>query len=262
MILELLEWLATPCPADLRRLGYKTELVAIGARHRRCRAAWAPHLAQSRQAIERAVERPASRRTVVVLGSGRLLDVPLELLARSFRRVVLVDTIHPLSARLRTRRYPNVELAAADVSGVLAELVRAKPGDALPAPRPFAPIHEPDVDLVISLNLLSQLGVLPEEWLEPRIGADKAARLSAALTKAHLDDLARCRATVCLIADVEWRHVAGDGAIRERASSIYDVPPPNADEEWTWKIAPAPEIDPVLSEERRVIAAYDPGKRG
>ena len=120
-----------------------------------------------------------------------------------------------------------------------------------------------EIDLVVSLNLLSQLGVLPVEWIERRWGAgfaETAHRFAAALTRSHLEDLARCRATVCLVADVEWQHVAADGRIVEQASSIYDVPPPRADEEWLWPIAPAPESDPVLSERRRVIVAYDPGK--
>ncbi|HEX9466489.1 MAG TPA: hypothetical protein VGB82_28160 [Alphaproteobacteria bacterium] len=263
MILEFLEWLATPCPADLRKLGYRTELIAIGARHRRCRAAWADHLARSRRAIETAINRAAARRTAIVLGSGRLLDVPLARLAKTFQRVVLVDAVHSLPARLQAMRHPNVDLCAADVTGVLAELRRLKPGDGLPPARSFAPIHAADVDLVVSLNLLSQLGVLPVEWIERRLGPGaetKAEAFAAALTRAHLDDLGRCRATVCLIADVEWRHVGPNGEIRERASSIHGVAPPTPAEDWIWPIAPAPEIDPLISEHRRVIVAYDPGK--
>src|SRR5690242_1514443 len=103
MILEWLEAALTPCPKDLRDFGYRTELIAIGARHRRCRAAWASHLAHSRRAVERAIARAAGRDTVIVLGSGRLLDVPLATLAAAFRHVVLVDALHPLSARLRAR---------------------------------------------------------------------------------------------------------------------------------------------------------------
>lgn len=265
MILEILESLATPCPIELRRLGYLTELVAIGARQRRCRAAWADHLERSRRAILRAIERSPRRRTAIVLGSGRLLDVPLTLLAERFQRVVLVDLVHPLPARLKALRHPNVELMGADVTGVVAALRRLKPDEPLPTARPFEPIHAPDVDMVVSLNLLSQLGALPEAWITRRggLGAEaQAADFAARLTQAHLDDLANCRASVCLIADVDWRHVAPDGSLREQASSIFDVPPPHAAEEWIWPIAPAPEMDPVLSEQRRVVVAYDLGNSG
>jgi hypothetical protein len=263
MILEALEWLATPCPRALRDTGYLSELVSIGARHRRCRAAWADHLARSRQAILDAARRTAGRRRALVLGSGRLLDVPLAELATLFERVTLVDLVHPLAARWRARRHANVTLVSRDVTGIIGALRRWQPGQALPIPRPLDIILEPDVDFIISLNLLSQLGVLPIEWIEKRAGpAGHAAAhaLSAALTRVHLDDLASCRAHVCLIGDVEWWRARADGTVVERWSSIDDIEAPPAIAEWIWPIAPAPEADPNLSEFRRVIVAYDPGK--
>lgn len=263
MILEALEWLATPCPRPWRDLGYLAELIALGARHRRCRAAWAGHRARSRQAILRAAETAPGRRTAVVLGSGRLLDVPLAELAARFRSVVLVDAVHPLHARWQARRFPNVRLEAMDVTGCLDALPRWRPGEALPRPQPCPLIHREDVDFVVSLNLLSQLGVLPGEWIERRAGTagpDAARAFSAALTRAHLDDLARCRARVCLIGDVEWWRAMADGTVVERSSSIDGIAAPPAIEEWVWPIAPAPEADARLSEFRRVIVAIDPGK--
>src|SRR5437762_463756 len=105
MLLEWLESLATPCPPEIRDLGYRRELIAIGARQRRCRAAWAIHIARSRGAILEAMGLVPRRRTAIVLGSGRLLDVPLAELAREFERVVLVDALHPLVSRWQARRY-------------------------------------------------------------------------------------------------------------------------------------------------------------
>ena len=263
MILEWLEAAFTPCPKELRDLGYRTELIAIGARYRRCRAAWAGHLARSRRAIERAIARAPGHDTAMILGSGRLLDVPLAALTAAFRRVVLVDALHPVSARVKSHPYRNVELRSEDVTGTIAPLHRLRPGDALPPVRSYAPLHEAGVDLVVSLNLLSQLGVLPTEWIGRRLGEAAAAAgdaFCAALARTHLDDLARCGASVCLIGDVEWQHVGADGTILERESSIFGIPPPPAAEEWIWNIAPAPESDPLVSEARRVIVAYDPGK--
>jgi len=264
MILEWLEAALTPCPKEFRDLGYRTELIAIGARYRRCSTAWAPHLAHSRRAVDRAIARARGRDTALILGSGRLLDVPLAALAAAFRRVVLVDALHPLSARIKARRYKNIELRTEDITGTVAALHRLRPDDTLPSVRSYAPLNEPGVDLVVSLNLLSQLGVLPAEWIAGRLGQTDAATdgFCAALARTHLDDLARCRAPVCLIADVEWQHVGADGTLLERESSIFGIAPPPAAEEWTWTIAPAPESDPLISEVRRVIVAYDPGKPG
>lgn len=263
MIREAVEWLLTPCGRAGRELGYLSEAIAIGARHRRCRAAWAEHLTRSRQAILDAARGIPGQRTAVILGSGPLLDVPLAELSARFRSLILVDALHPLTARLQARHHTNVELVTADLTGTLEALHRWQPGESLPAPQPLTLLQHDDVDFVVSLNLLSQLGVLPVEWIEKRAGPPGPAlaeAYAASLTRAHLADLARCRARVCLIADVEWWRQEPDGRIVERASSIYEVPPPPAAEEWGWAIAPAPESDPRLSEYRRVIAALDPGK--
>ena len=64
MIAEALEWLATPCPLYVRRLGLLSESIAISARHRRCREAWVPHLEQSRYLI---LGRPPTLRSVQIL---------------------------------------------------------------------------------------------------------------------------------------------------------------------------------------------------
>ncbi len=263
MIREAVEWLATPCPRALRDLGYLGELIAIGARYRRCHRAWADHLQRSRQTILDAAETAPGRRTAIVLGSGMLLDVPLAELAARFRSVILVDALHPLAARWQMRRYRNATAIAADVTGTATELHRWRPGRSLPSPRSFAPIHAPEVDFVVSLNLLSQLGVLPGAWIERRFGpsaAGDAEAHSAVLTRFHLDDLARCRARVCLVADVEWWRQAADGTVVERGSSIDGLAEPAAVASWIWAIAPTPESDPLLSEFRRVIVARDPGK--
>jgi hypothetical protein len=262
MIVEWLETLATPCPRPLRDMGYRRELVAIGARYRRCRAAWAEHLARSQRAVETAIARAPGRRTAVVIGSGRLLDVPLAALAAAFERVLLVDALHPLPTRFTAGRYGNVELVSADVTGTVDALHRLESGTPLPAPRPLALLQGDEVDFVVSMNIWSQIAVLPVEWIEQRLGpqaAAEAASFGAAVTRAHVEDLARCRAPVCLVADVEWRNVRPDGSIAEMGSSIHDLPVPPVVEEWIWPLAPAPENDPVLSEYRRVIVAYDPG---
>jgi len=263
VIREALEWLLTPGSRAGRDLGYLAETIAIGARHRRCRKAWAEHLRRSREAILDAARTAPGRRTALVLGSGPLLDVPLAELAALFRSVILVDALHPLGARWQARRHANVELVTADLNGVLPALHRWQPGEPLPAPQPFPLLQRGDIDLVVSLNLLSQLGVLPVEWIERRAGPPgpaMAEAYAADLTRAHLADLARCTARVCLVADVEWWRQDRDGTVVERASSIYEVPAPAAADEWVWAIAPAPESDPHLSTYRRVIVALDPGK--
>ena len=258
MIAEALAWLLTPCPAYARRLGLLAESVAIGARHRRCRAAWAPHLAATRAAVVDAIERTRRRRTALVLGSGALLDLPLAELAGAFRRVVLVDVVHPWRSRLAGRGFANVSRVTDDVTGVLDAVSRGE----LASPRSYHLIDDPEVDLVVSLNLLSQLPVIPVRSLDGRAAPEPLAAMAQALVRSHLADLDRSRGSTLLISDVERVVVSRDGREVERDSLIADLPEPAHDREWWWDIAPAPEADPETSERRRVVARFVPGAFG
>jgi hypothetical protein len=255
MIVEALAWLATPCPPLARRLGLLSESIAISARHRRCRDAWAPHLAATRAAILDAVARTRSRRTVVVMGSGALLDLPLAELAAAFRRVVLVDLVHPWRARRLASRFRNVTLITDDVTGALEDCLTG----GLSAPRPFSLLDDEGIDLAISLNLLSQLPLAPVRKLEGRVPDAALAAFAQALIRGHLADLEGCGATALLVADVERVVTDRGGREVERLSLIADLPEPVGDRTWWWDIAPAPEADPETSERRRVISRLVPG---
>lgn len=123
MLADLIRLVAMPAPLDHRRVGCVSDSVRLASRSRRCRAAWAPHLAATREAILASAATAGRRRTAIVLGSGLLDDVPLAELAAGFERVVLVDAVHPWSARRSARRFSNVERLTADLSGSFAFLL-------------------------------------------------------------------------------------------------------------------------------------------
>ena len=75
MLREALDWLVTPSLPFARRSGHLSEFVAIAARRRRHRAAWAPHEARSRAAVLRAAMTVDPDGTAVILGAGRRLVI-------------------------------------------------------------------------------------------------------------------------------------------------------------------------------------------
>ena len=81
MLAEWFRHLSTPCDPKLKRMGYLKELISIDARHKRCFEAWAPHLEHCKKKIILEAAEGIPRRRVTVLGSGLLLDIPLEPLA-------------------------------------------------------------------------------------------------------------------------------------------------------------------------------------
>jgi hypothetical protein len=109
-------------------------------------------------------------------GAGTLYDVPLDALAKTFERVELIDIIRRKEAHQIAAAYPNVTFRNVDISGTSRTLA-AMPHRATEAPSVGAlPIFAPETDLVISVNLVSQLAKIPQEWLQVRTGVTEDDR--------------------------------------------------------------------------------------
>ena len=257
MILELAEYLLTPCSRAFRRVGYLRGQLGIKVRHRQCRHAWGPHLELTKVAILSAAQECSQRRKCVILGSGRLLDVPLRRLSQMFREVILVDAVHPLGAYVVASWYRNVQLVRADVTGTAEELTRVANKPELPLPRAMPTLFcdDPDIDYVASVNLLSQLAYLPGLYLEKgkRSEAEVEA-YSQALLKAHLDYLQRLPGIVSLITDVEKLVIDKQGKVTERIDILHGITLPWKGEEWTWHHVPLNLVSKEFSYDRRVCA--------
>lgn len=259
MLLEAVEWLITPCPVTARRMGHLAESIAIRARARRCRAAWAPHLSRCQDALLASVDACRQRRIALVLGSGPLLDLPLAELSRRFEAVWLVDLVHPLAARWQARRYGNVRLIEHDVTECLGDLLHGQPldPDRLAGRVPGRFLDEPRIDWVASLNLLSQLPNPARRWLrrhQPQLSKETIRAGTDALMGNHLAYLARFRAPVCLVSDLEQFTLAADGGIVEQTDLTSLLEGWRIDAEWRWAVAPQGELAAGGSAWHRVAA--------
>lgn len=256
MIVELLEYLTTECPADIRRLGYLKEAIAIKARHRRRCIAWGPHLARSRALVADAARDCARHRTVLILGSGLLLDIPLAALAQMFERVVLVDVVHLGQARRAAARHTNAALIAADVTGMVDGFQDRIRGGwrGTPVPRPSLFRDDATIDLVVSANLLAQLPIMPAAALR-RLGADESAvrDFGRATVEAHLAYLAGVQGKVCLITEASRETVDRDGGILRIDDALHGVRLPPEDAFWNWEIAPPGEIGRRFGIRNRIV---------
>jgi hypothetical protein len=244
MIAEWLEHATTPCARPWREMGHLREIIAIAARHRRHRAAWAPHLEATRATIVEAAEGCARHDTALVAGSGLLLDVPVEALAARFSRVLLADVVHLRAARRRTRALPNVTHLDADVTGCLEAVHRTRrPADSA---GPF--LDDPRIDLVVSANVLSQIPLLPCAWL----GLPPTDAFARALVEGHLTWLRGFRGRACLVTD--WQRVWSTGEVED---TLAGVRLPEGGREWTWAVAPRGEIARGVGRDLRVRGVGD-----
>ncbi|WP_439514678.1 hypothetical protein [Oceanibaculum nanhaiense] len=232
---------------------YHAEGRGILYRYRRHRGAWHPHLEATKQVILEAVAACPGRESVAVLGSGALLDVPLGELLAAFRRVVLVDVAHPWRVRLRAALTPRVALLDADLTGIGGAV---SPGMEPPAPPDLPAVCE--ADLVISLNLMSQLAYVPVSQLE-LLGQteEQTDAFAAGLVRAHLGWLRRQPGRVCLITDIRRIVLDPQGGVIGEIDPLYGLALPEGGTEWNWNIAPIGEIAPDYAVRHRVRGYSD-----
>jgi len=245
----LREWIThqlTPAPKAAKRLGYLTEAIAIQERYRRCRQAWKTHLDRSRRFVLWAAANCPRQNRITILGSGGLLDVPLDDLAGDFQEVVLVDIVQTPTVRAWAANYPNVEVVEDDVTGLVDAIAAGTVPETPPTPR----IPEGDADMVVSLNLLGQLPLIPMD----HVAKDRAAAFAADIQRQHLRALQALPGRVCLITETAREWVA-DGKVEETEPALGEIKLPEPEESWLWDLAPAPELEPDR-DLRLKIAAY------
>lgn len=195
------------------------------------------------------------RDSIWILGGGTLADLPVAELAAMFRQVVIFDIALLWSARQAVKRWSNVSLRLADVTGLVRPLARWKSGMSLPVPGNGLAGLETPPDCVLSLNLMSQLPLLPMQHLQraglPRSAAEDFGR---GMLRAHFDSLGALDCPVGVTADLRriWRSRAGEPVMSE--SALLDMDLPAVEQEWTWPLAPLGEIDPETGLDVRVGA--------
>ena len=242
MLAELFLNAITPAGRVARRMGLVGASIGLWSRGGRRRRQWESHHARCRAVARRAVEGLQQRRTVVVLGSGLMRDVELQHLAANFRSVLLVDAVHLPMMRLTARGYPTVRLLERELTGLRGWFEGGPPGRV----SPLADLADnPEVDLVISANCLSQLPLGVEQFMESRAarGLSLPADLPARSVAWHLDDLAGFPARVCLITDTIMLERDRTGKATEELDLLRGTRLPEPEETWSWTVAPFGEIE-------------------
>jgi hypothetical protein len=233
---------------------YLYQAIALRGRYQRRSAAWQPHLDNTKAFILSSVERSRTRDKVIVLGSGLLLDVPIESLVEKFREVVLVDVVHLPEVHRRIKQYKNVQLIQGDITNVAEKLFKSiQHGmNELPLSEPIIPEIDASTSLVISLNILSQLAAVPQDYVQkkrPEISQEQLDVWCDQIREAHYQQLTTLLCEVCLIADHEYVYKDKSGTVIEQGSTVGKVMLPKPDTSWWWEIAPFGEASKEYSKE-------------
>ncbi|MBO0140377.1 hypothetical protein JZX87_04250 [Agrobacterium sp. Ap1] len=249
MILEAIQYAATALVTPREFRPFVRSSLGLWGRAGRCAKDWAAHEENCHAFIRETIAPMKERRTAVVLGSGLLRDVPIAELSKSFDTVVLIDLVHLASVRtwIRAKRLSNVRLISRDLSG-LPGAVSGK------VPEPLAFLRQvPYLDLVISANIVSQIGVGCRRVLE-RSGHENPDSVVSQLIRAHLDGLAQLPCRTALLTDISYEVHDRQGKVIEADDLLCGVPPPQAKRRWDWPVAPFGEIGRDRQALHRVIA--------
>jgi hypothetical protein len=243
MRLDLFTHLTTSCSPYVRHLGYLDETIAMRGRYHRYKTAWQPHLDNTRRFVMTVANKVRNREKVIILGSGLLLDVPLTELSAMFREVVLMDIVCLPEIRKRIKGYKNVSFVEHDCTHIAERLLTNRQQGIHELPKTFSAPPEiyRNAELVISLNILSQLWVIPRTYAStqrPALPHDQVEDWCRQIVESHYTSLRSLARDVCLVADHAFVKRDHAGSIISRASTLYGLVLPQPDESWTWNIVP------------------------
>ncbi len=203
---------------------------------------WKAHLKNTREFIIDSFKNP-SVKTIALLGSGWLLDVPLEKLSKRFEKILLVDIHHPPQIRKKVAQYRNVEVLETDITGGGIKFIwdiKTRLQEKIDAAYPlsFKPSalelsFEPDA--FISLNILNQLDILLIDYLKEknsRITEDDYHDFRKTIQDFHLDWISGKPG--CLISDVEEENINKNGISTKHKLIHSDLPKHFRSKQWTW----------------------------
>ena len=225
----------------VRKMNFISDQQGIMNRYLREQKSWEGHLQNTKQFILNSFS-DLKIKNLAILGSGWLLDLPLEELSEKYDQILLVDVHHPAQIVKKTESYKNISLFETDLSGegikFCWDLRKAKEEHFSKFILDDFTPHKPDLpvkpDAFISLNLLNQLDILLVDFLKKRnvrIVNTEIKKFRKIIQRFHLDWI--MKKPGCLITDV--REINQDDHERTEQKLVYvDLPKGKRSEEWFW----------------------------
>lgn len=227
----------------LRKLRYKTDQQGILNRYLRETEGWHTHLDNTKNYIKEVALQTTGQGACLVLGSGWLLDVPLEELAAHFKHVYLIDIVQPPQVQHKIRKLENVSTIAADITGGAAEAVfkalensQKTPLTRLQfAPRNFGLPGNVKINYCISLNVLNQLDVLIADYIKQTklYPNSEIEEFRKTIQLQHIKALPKGKSS--LITDYEEEIYDNKNRLEKTNSRLFiRLPKGKNEREWKW----------------------------
>ncbi|HEY8272605.1 MAG TPA: hypothetical protein VIG33_17055 [Pseudobdellovibrionaceae bacterium] len=237
MILEWLEYLKTQGNQTAKDWGYLYQNVSLKFRSRRCAKSWQSHINAAHQLIREHLEK-LQPKTVMIIGSGLLLEIPIQDLMNKVEKIYLVDLVHAKEIRKLAAKNKKIELIERDISSLLDVLkqglgsfqLKTLPWNKLPA------WDLPPVDWVISANLMSQIPLMISERLP--MSPEAYVKFAKSVRDQHIERLLEQAPQVLLFADFETHYIDREGQRIKTEDYQVNLKSLKYDREWLWEISP------------------------
>lgn len=220
-----------------RKIGFYSDQNGIVNRYKREKYNWNIHLSNSKKFILRSLQ-TKKKETALILGSGWLLDVPIDELSKNFSKVVLFDVRHPKKILEQLKNFPNVVTQEIDLTGYSEILLKiSNKTDILnlqPDNKHLDLIKSYNADFIVSLNLLNQLDIFLIDFLRSRFCfSEEILKLfSKKIQTEHFNLLTVNKS--CLITDYIQENYEKEQKINEKQLVFSDFPKAKFEENWDW----------------------------
>lgn len=204
--------------------------------------AWATHLENTKQAIINGAQARTGG-NCAVLGSGWLLDVPIEFLCQNFDKVYLFDVLHPTQIKHKMHKVPNVVLIEQDITGGsvkeffdAVQMHKSMKKIKNPLDFKFSGFTYPaDFNYVVSVNILNQLDILIVDYIQAYAlySEDELQNFRVQIQKSHFDSLPKGK--TCLVTDFEEMVLNERNEVEQTIPLVYiDLPQEKILNSWQW----------------------------
>lgn len=251
-----------PSGKILKKMDLLNDQDGIIRRYRNEQTAWNSHLNNTKDFIKNCFPFDQNK-TVAVLGSGWMLDVPAVYLLENFKEVAFYDIRHPQPVLDQFKEFNNVYFIEADLTGGLIEKAYSlcshwKKMDSkvlLNQLKLNSPELSIQADYIFLVNLLNQLDILIIDYLKKfyRIDSSLLHTLRARIQDTHIRTLPKSRS--CLITDYDEIHLNDQDIEKGNIPLIHcDLPKGSRQKNWIWQFDTCKTYDPNWRTNLKVIA--------
>lgn len=227
----------------LKKMNYVADQQGIIDRYLKESESWATHLENTKKAILQSAQNK-EKGSCAILGSGWLLDIPIEELCKQFNKVYLFDVIHPTQIKNKMRKLNNVVMVEQDITGGAikeffdsVQLFKSIKKRKEPSEFTFNGFnYKQEFDFVVSVNILNQLDILLIDYITGyKLYTDEElSQFRKTIQQKHFDSLPQRKS--CLITDYEEIILNGESQVEETKPLVHiQLPESNITTRWQWQ---------------------------